>query len=278
MTPQEMGIVFNEFMNRKMLCTGPFPTARKTETEREALRIISRQHSLTDFEEFLETQGLKLMTVTLDAYGLGDGTAYVLLRDPRFDMPEHLTPERIMRELSDGRRQDTDAQIAIWSTFMLFVLMWFFYSKLGRGIEQVSLFDQAIISVDEFANEIEERIESLRLAPEIEGGERVIVWSTITSANASMIKARGGGFLQGLMRVGYLERVQVAFESNDQASDILYRQTLPSALDIAEHFENYAGLLLRDAARRRAAENDQSTPIITTEVVAEAIFVRDDDL
>ncbi|SOC31400.1 hypothetical protein [Thalassospira xiamenensis] len=254
MTPDEIGMVFSALMRFRVISNGAFPSARKQDLERRAATILDDAHGrFQDLTEFLETQGLRMDVRELSDYGLGIGSCYILMRSPRFDVPDHISSDHVMKELSAGRiGSDTIETATAWASFMFLIMMWFLYTRPNRGIEQVSGFDDAILGELDFAEEVETRIEQLRSS----GGssresddrtkEAKAVWEILTSSKGK-IETRASSFLSGMVKLGFLEAAQ--------EMEGYYRQTFASALDIAENFTAYAGGLIHPILMQASEED-----------------------
>lgn len=271
MSPEDIGKVFSALMRFRIVSSGAYPSSRKHDLERQAANILDNAHGrVDDLIDFLETQGLRLDVRELSDYGLGIGSCYILMRAPRAELPEHITSEHLLKELAAGRiGSDTVERSTAWACFMFLSMMWFLYTRNDRGIEQVSGFDDAVIGIQDFTEEVELRVEELRSsanghADDEQSGhfrtrEGKAVWENLI-ASKGKIETRTNSFIVGMVKLGFLEPIQ--------DMDGYYRQTFVSALDIAENFSAYAGGLIHPILAQ-AQENDVAKLVYETVTASE---------
>lgn len=269
MTPQEIGIVYNELRTKRILFNQAVPGRRRSENEIEAAAILRRAAGrLTDIEEFLETQGLRLMVLDTASLGIpGDCLAYAVVRDPTASPPSHLCGDQVIRALMDARRDETSEQVAIWATFMTILLLYFLYTCEERPIEAVSAFKDTSVDVEDFLEEARRRIEALRTGPITSNGDtgesrRTAIVETLTSISEQRLEGRVRGFFKAMVDLGVLEKIENVTVRIDGEAEPVYRQTLWSALDLAENFRRYAPhLLMENAAELVDAVGSESEAV-----------------
>ena len=249
MTPEQIGIVYNELRQSRILFSQAVPGRRRSEGERRAVGILSAAMGrLSDLEDFLETQGLKLVQRRVQEFGIaGEGQIYAVIRDPSLAPPTHLRGGEILRELIDSRREETTEVVGIRSTFFLLALLFFLYTRDDRPIEAVSAFKDSSVEYEEFLFELKRRISGLKSERNDHADtRRSAMRSALTDLSDKQIENRAEAFLRAMQRVGVLEEVDDLKSNSEETGNPVFRQTLWSALDLAENFRRYAPHLTTD--------------------------------
>lgn len=244
MTPEEIGLVFNQLVERRALFSFVVPGRRRTEQEKEAVEILERQYGRTsDLEEFLATQGLMLSMQ--DAISLGvasGGRIYVAVRNPTHRAPGHLAGEKVLQELVDVRRAESLESSAIWATFFFLSLLYFLYTQDERPVEAVSAYKDSVVELEEFLDDTRRQIDKLRSTEMPTDAQQQRIHETLVSLSESTLEARARGFFAAMHRLGVLESIP-GVEVRLAGKEPLYRQTLWSAVDIATNLRRHAGTL-----------------------------------
>jgi hypothetical protein len=237
MTPEEMGLAFNQLVARRALYSFAMNGRRRPQEEKEAVEILERQYGRTaDLEEFLRTQGLRMQVFDAVALGLAaSGRIYVAVRDPVQCAPQHLATSSLLQELIDERRAETTETAAIWATFFLLALLYFLYTIDDRPIEAISAFKDSSVDLEQFLEEVRRRVEQLRLCaePTIDPQQKRI-HDALTNLSEAALETRVKAFFNSMLSLGVLEPIP-----NIDG----YRQTLWSAVDVATNFQRHAGTL-----------------------------------
>ena len=260
MTPSELGHVFNQLVEHRVLYTFAAKGHSRSQGEREAAACLERH---LDFHEeldaFLSTQGLHLMSYEAAALGIGvAGRVYVAVRDPALPVPAHIGGGSLLREMSDSRRSETVAEATLWAGLLTVVLLQLLYSDIGRPIEAVSGFTDAELDEGQFVQTLLAAIERQRhcivdpVDSEVERAHALFM-----EANESQVEARAKGFIRAMIRGGVLE---VRAEGK---TGTIFGQTLWSAVDVAENFKRYGGGLLPQPTSEEVAAmlSDASTAL-----------------
>lgn len=244
MTPEEIGVVYNQLVERRTLYSFSTPYRSRSAAEKQAVTILESQFGrLGDLEEFLETQGLRIVLLDAGALGIAPtGRIYVAVRAPELKAPSHLANEHIVQELIDERRGEAIAPAAIWSTYLFLQLMHFLYTSVGRSIESVSGYEDTWVDVDAMIEEVQRRIERLRSTPVDDSPDRQRIQEVLTRASEQTVEARVRSFFKSMERLGVLE--EVSGVQARQVGQRIYRQSLWSAVDIANNFKRHAGALI----------------------------------
>lgn len=240
MSPFEIGLIFNQLVERRTLYTFTAPGRRRSQEEKQAVDLIEQQLGrLGDLDAFLATQGLKLKVVDADALGFANpGRIYVAVRDPLHPAPAHVGASNVLSELMDERRSDSADAAATWSTFFLLVLFYFLYTRGNRSIETVMGFREETVDLDEFMEEVTRRLEEIRSSADVEDAQTRRFRSVLISGSATTVEARAKSFFGNMVHFAVIEAIPDISTKRQ-----VYRQTLWSAIDVAENFHRHAGAL-----------------------------------
>ena len=241
MKPNELGQVFNELVEHRVLYTFATKGHSRSQGEREAAACLERHLDYHDeLDSFLSTQGLRLVSYEAAALDIGvAGRVYVAVRDPALPTPAHIGGGNLLREMSDSRRNESMAESTLWAGLLTVVLLQLLYSDAGRPIEAVSGFVTAELDEGQFVQTLLAVIERQRyLAVDPDDREAERARALFTGSNEAQVEARAKGFLRAMLRAGVIE---IRAEGK---SGTIYGQSLWSAVDVAENFKRYAGGLL----------------------------------
>lgn len=241
MTPSELGQVFNQLVEHRVLYTFAAKGHSRSQGEREAAACLERHPDFHDeLDAFLSTQGLRLVSYEAAALDIGvAGRVYVAVRDPALPVPPHIGGGTLLREMSDSRRNETAAEATLWAGLLTVVLLQLLYSDIGRPIEAVSGFTNAELDEEQFVHTLLAAIERQRhCAVDPVDSEAERAQTLFMGANESQVEARAKGFLRAMIRGGVLE-----VRAEGKTGTIL-GQTLWSAVDVAENFKRYSGGVL----------------------------------
>lgn len=248
MTPAELGLVFSQLLSRRALYSVPVDGRRRTAEEEQAVGIIEANRDTShELDEFLATQGLKLVGYDVPALGLGPvGRIYVAVRDPtsRGSTPGHIGGKAALGALFDNRRGDSQADAAIWGGLLMLVLLNLLYTLDARPMEAVSQFKDAEVDQLQFVEELRRRIAEIRSRGIPESGRARRVHEVLTKASDTQLETRAEVFLRSMTRLGVLEEVTSRRATVDGAPTTTYVQTLWSAVDVALNFKRTAGVLI----------------------------------
>ena len=237
MTPEEIGLVFNQLVARRALYSMVLAGRRRPQEEKDAVDILEQQYGrTTELEDFLKTQGLRLQIFDAVALGVAaSGRVYVAVRDPLQRAPLHLATHALLQELIDERRTETTETAAIWASFFLLTLLYFLYTLDERPIEAISGYKDSAVDLEQFLEEVRRRTEQLRGDVERCGDPQDLrLRETLTHLSESALETRVRAFFNNMLRFGVLEPIP-----NIEG----YRQSLWSAVDIATNLRRHAGTL-----------------------------------
>lgn len=244
MTPTELGLVYNQLLERRTLYSFAMDGRNRTQDEQAAVRIIeAHKDDAEDLEEFLATQGLKLEILEAAALGRSVGRVYVALRDPLVPVPAHIGGVAMLRELSGSRRTDSQTESAAWGACLLLILLRILYTDEGRPVEAVSGCKDVVLDEAQYAEALLSFVESLRQSAPPEESQAAWIHHTLASAGEAQVEARAKRFLRAMCRVGVLEERPVRMRGAAK-TEVWYAQTLWSAVDVSKNFARHAGALL----------------------------------
>jgi len=240
MTPHEIGLIYNQLLERRVLYSFSVPGRNRSQAEKEAVASLERNRDYVDeLEGFLETQGLRLVSHEAAALGIADaGRVYVAVREPVRDVPAHIGGAAVLREWSDSRRNESAADSALWAGLLLMAMLKLLYTDGGRPIESVSGFADAEFDDSQFVDTLLEAIEKQRGVRVTDDSQVARAHALFTGSAEAQVEARAKGFVRSMLRGGVLE------ERTTGMASVVYGQTLWSAVDVAENFKRYAGALI----------------------------------
>jgi len=247
MTPEEIGVVYNALRSQRVLYELPVRGRRRGEVEKHAMEIMANAYGrFSDLEEFLRTQGLTLIVKETIELGLpGEGMVYAIIRDPDAEPPGHLIGDQFIRRFSDARRDETAAQTAVWGIFLSLVLLQLLYTGEGRTLENVIDSSESWIDEANFLDVAHNWMEEVRKDEVPEDERRRTIYETLIGPSAAQLERRVSSFMRTLVELGVLEEIQPSETGRDEAGEVkVYRQSVWSAIDIAENFRRYAPHLI----------------------------------
>lgn len=249
MTLREIGLVYNYFLKHKVIRAYEKRDQRRSKQEKEVADIMELySERLDDLAEFLETQGLAVRVLGAQEYKLANqGRAYVLLRCASSEIvPDHLNIDHIWMLFKDDRRQETKATTTIWTSYLYLHLLYFLYSADSRTIESISRYGDTWVEEEPFKDKVVMAIDQLRQQGHDKNYIETEIRKTLVDSTEKEVQSRINRFFKVLLRVGVLEIAKgddFTLDAN-RSEKVVYRQTLWSAVDIAENFKRYASLLL----------------------------------
>lgn len=249
MTPSEIGLVYSQLLSKRALYSVPVEGRRRSPEEEDAVRIIENNRDTShELDEFLMTQGLKLVAYDVPALHLGPvGRIYVAVRDPlrQDSTPAHVGGKAALGALFDGRRGDSQADTAIWGGLLMLMLLNLLYTVDARPMEAVSQFKDAEFDQLQFIDELRRCVAEIRSRSVPEGEKAKRVHEVLIKASDTQLETRAEVFLRAMVRLGVLEEISNRRTTVDGAATTTYVQTLWSAVDIALNFKRSAGVLIQ---------------------------------
>lgn len=255
MTLTEIGLVYNYILKHKVIRAYEERHQRRTKQEKEVADIMERySERLDDLEEFLDTQGLAIRVLGAQEYKIArTGRAYIFLRNASSDsLPSHLNIEHIWTLFKDDRRQETKGKTTIWTSYLYLHLLYFLYTADSRSIESISRFGDTWVEEDKFKEVVIMEVDQLRRREDDAGYVETEIQKTLIDSTEKEVQSRIDRFFKVLLSVGVLEKHKSKDFSFDaeRSEKVTYRQTLWSAVDIAENFKRYASLLLNPPSEK----------------------------
>lgn len=224
---EDMGQVFQYLLKHR---TVEFrPQGRRSNDGEPDVANLLRGSSLDDFDQFqrfLRPQGLKLVEFDDHMRGVSTaGRAWVLARDLDTEPAAFLSSERLFREMRirDGESREA---LAIWFLHIWLIYLSLTYTRLGRGISEVSGYLDATFSREVITEAVEEHIEHIRNTSQADGAETRII-AILDAEKGQDINRRVLAFLNLMKSAGLIYEVSTGE----------YQQTLLGAYEISEHYD-----------------------------------------
>lgn len=249
MTPSEIGTIYNFLLKNKVVRGFEAPNIRRNKIEKEIASTLDRNNQrLEDLEEFLATQGVGIRILGAQEYHLAThGYAYVLIRSLNAtEIPAHLNIDQIWTGFRDDRRNDTKQTTVIWTSYLYLHLLYFLYTIDNRTIESISKFHETWLDLDNFKTNVIAAIDDLRRATGEQNYGETQIRACLVASTEKEIQSRVERFIKTLEQVGVLEQMNddgFRMGRSDEPRSV-YRQSLWSAVDVAENFKRYGSLLL----------------------------------
>ncbi|SFC47561.1 hypothetical protein [Pseudoalteromonas denitrificans] len=245
-----IGQIFNYLAEHKVIRSYEKKGIRRSTVERELAKLLDNHlHRLDDLDEFLSTQGMQLKTLNTQEYGIANqGRVYVLIRQlGENESPAHLQTKQVWEMFKGKSRKDTQKNIVIWTSYLYLHLLHFLYTLDNRPVEGISAFGDTWIDHDIFKEDIIKSIDELRQSKASGPYAESKIYECLCNFKDTEITTRVGRFFTNLIKFGILEQVvdtELRMSRSDTAR-VIYRQTLWSAVDVAENFNRYASLLIQ---------------------------------
>ncbi|RMD84405.1 MAG: hypothetical protein D6820_01125 [Lentisphaerae bacterium] len=238
MDAYEMGLV-NAFMLRnRAIETKPRPGRRHRPYEKEVGRILASadESEISALRSLLAGQGFQLIIKT--DFDLPDippgGQVFLAVREQSEDVPIKLGSSEAIEKLR--LRQESQEEIATWFLFLWLQHMSLLYTQVDRHPSEVSRYVEAGFSLTVFFNLVQESIETLRRS----GLDETFYGNYLLRERRQDLHRRVKKFLSLMVEGGMLESTQ-------RSDDMIYQQTLLSAVEIAEAFDADLDALLPQA-------------------------------
>lgn len=244
----QIGLIYNELRDNKVIFSEAVQGRRRSENSKEAASILRNAHGrFRDLEDFLKTQGLRLVVREMQACGVaGDGVAYIAIRDANETPPAHLAWRQVLTAFA-RRSDETEDGLKIWGVFLTLLMLRALYTDEERPIEAVSTRKDPLIDIQTMFDYAAQHVETLRASGPREGSREKAIHASLTSLTDSQRETRIRKFFQRMVELDVLETAAtIGVQSVDSMGDSVYVQTLWSAVDIAENFHRYAPHLLYD--------------------------------
>lgn len=247
---EEVGLIYN-FLLKKRIARSYY-TTNITSEERYIANLLEKNiHALDDLDDFLRSQSLKLEIFSAQQYNLSEnkkridqGNAFVIY--PTSEeveiKPAHLRVEQLWEGLKDGARGDKKFVSVVWGAYFYLQLLNFLYTQENRPIEGISMYSDTWVIEDDFATRVTEELESLRSGIKEEGDikeECNAINNILLNASITEIQRRISKFFKAMVRFRILEQRRLP-----DKSQIIYVQTLWSAVDIARNFHRNSSLII----------------------------------
>lgn len=229
MDAYEMGLANAFLLKHRFVETNPRPGRKLRANEKEIGRILlnAEESELMDFRSLLAGQGFHL--IVKDDFDLAElapgASVFLTVREQSDDVLIKIGGDMVMDRMR-LRPAESQEEIATWFLFLWFQQMALLYSHIDRGVTEISRYSEAGFSRSTFESLIIESIDSLRKA-EMSGGS--FYGEYLISERKKDTPRRINRFLDVMTESGMLESIS-------RSDDVIYCQTLLSAVEIAEAF------------------------------------------
>ncbi len=229
MNMEDMGRVYAFLLAHRVVETKP-AVRRLREGEREVAAVLTGADSeeIADLQTFLGAQGFTLIVhddTSMPGVPTG-GRVWLLTRSARDNPPAFLTVDRIHQGLKI-RASETNQTATIWFLHIWLNCLALLYTQLGRGISEVSRYQDAIFRRPTLEEAVKHHVEQVRRIG-VTGGAAPSVVQTLIAETGRDVHRRVGNFLALMCDSGLLQSI-----GEDE-----YRQTLLGAIEIAQSFNH----------------------------------------
>ena len=247
MNMSEMGEIHAYLLRHRIAESTPQDRRRRsTQTglisERDVCVLLNEadEEQLQQLRSFLSGQGL-----TLGIYNSGDypgipagGKIYMLLRDPESDLPAIFSQQQLMHKLKI--RSDSQEAVALWFIHCWMLMLGLLYTRNNRALSDVSLYQDALFSIDELADNLRTHLETLRREGQSEH-QSLRQLTILLSEKGEDINRRCRNFIDVMIDAGHL----VEKQKN------IYQQTLLGALEAEQSGLNHLKHIIPDEITAR---------------------------
>lgn len=260
----ELGHVFSFLMENRALRSFAAAGQRLKPQEAEyakfwAYGATERERAFMD--DFLQSQGFKVKRY--DSFdmpaGIPEGQfVYLLLRDGTGSLSTWANSEQAVERVRckyENKPEPKD-HARIWLALLWFSMLHLLYARIGRGVSEVSRYQEARFSKDELADIVRETIENQR---KLEVEEPSFVREAILSNGDPKIPNRVKAFTAYLIEINNLVEIEPG----------VCQQTLLSAAEMGVNFEDGLNLLYPEEAASDP-EGREDNPIEPMQRVEEA--------
>jgi len=199
---------------------------RPGETDIVEILKSSEPDSIQLFHEFLSGQGLQLREYRdTDFKGIPNGgRVWLLMRNPTEAITPYLGTERL-HQIMSLRENEARLTTSTWFLHIWLMYLALVYTRLGRGVSQISEYQDAIFTKLQLIESVESHIESIRKIG-IDKGAEETVFAILDSSKGRDVARRVRGFIDLMLSAGLIETID----------DDVYQQTLLGAAEFAESY------------------------------------------
>lgn len=228
MNMHDMGQVFSYLLKYRVIesKTRDRRVHRPGETDIVAIMQSCEPDAIVSFHEFLDGQGMQLREYRdTDFKGIPNGgRVWLLMRNPTATIPPYLSTERL-HQLMALREDENRLTTSIWFLHIWLMYLALVYTRLGRGVSQISEYQDAIFTKIQLIESVESHVENVRKIG-IEKGAEETVFSILDSCKGGAVSRRVRAFIELMLTASLIERIE----------DDVYQQTLLGAAEFSESY------------------------------------------
>lgn len=238
MNNSDMGRVHAYLLRHRLIETkSSRRTISREEREMAALLLNADFAVRKQFEEFLDGQGLLLISLTsFDAKGIASGATVFMLARKTDSSPPFWGSERLVTRMQQVRGINTDADAKIWFTQLWFVLLDLIYTRKNRSpnamqdwVDTTFTKEVLIHAVRDYLNDQVRKIDPASL-------EVDMVYKTLTNLKEGAVVQACNAFLELMVDASLLEEI-----GKDKD---MFRQSLLFAYEMKSNFDRQLSPLL----------------------------------
>ena len=221
---REMGVVFQYLLRHRVIESNK-KNSRHGCSEIISILMRADMDDIDRFNEFLSPQAMILKKFTdTDYNSIPAGVQmWLLLRSSEESAPEYLSIKRIAEaiKIKEGEGKDI---CNVWFLHIWLIYLSLIYTRLGRGVSQVSVYTDALFLEEELIGSVKDHIDNVRHVVSL--NKQNIVAEIIDKEKGTDVSRRVKGFLSLMCDSSLLSLIGVGE----------YQQTLLGAVEIAEGF------------------------------------------
>lgn len=169
MNMTEMGEVYAFLLRHRIAESQPQERRRRSSqtglvSERDACSILkdADEEQMQQLRSFLAGQGLQLAIYdSADYPGIPPGgQIYLLLRHPEAELPAMFSQQQLLQKLRI--RNDSQETTAVWFIHIWMLMLGLLYTRNNRALSDVSLYQDAVFSMEELVDALKTHLETLR--------------------------------------------------------------------------------------------------------------------
>ena len=229
MNHEDMGRTYAYLIRYRTVETKP-ATRRIRPNEREIAHVLAGAdpEELRQLQAFLGAQGLSLVEhddTTMPGIPTG-GRVWLLVRTGHETPPPFLTTDRLYPAMK-LKVTETNQSAAVWFLHLWLNCLAIFYTRLGRGISEISRYQDAVFNRQALEEAVRHHIEQVRRIG-AEGGAAAHIVHILTAEKGQDIPRRISHFLTLMCDSALLQEV----------GEHEYQQTLLGAVEVAQSFKH----------------------------------------
>jgi hypothetical protein len=199
---------------------------RPGETDIVDILESSEADTIQLFHEFLSGQGLQLREYRdTDFKGIPNGgRVWLLMRNPTERVTPYLGADRI-HQIMSLRENEARLTTSTWFLHIWMMYLALVYTRHGRGVSQISEYQDAIFTKSQLIDAVESHIENIRKIGTDKGAEET-VFAILDASKGRDIARRVRGFIDLMLSAGLIESID----------DDVFQQTLLGAAEFAESY------------------------------------------